>query len=105
VLLAAKFGVPLCPFAALTGVPCPGCGLSRAALALLSGDVAAAFHFHPLVFVALPVLVFVTTTRRERLSVFAGLALGAMMVAVWIARFEGALGGPVRLEQRGLTSR
>ena len=33
---------PTCPFLALTGVPCPGCGGLRAVHDLLTGDVAAA---------------------------------------------------------------
>ena len=32
----------LCPFLAVTGVPCPSCGATRAALHLLSGDLPSA---------------------------------------------------------------
>lgn len=35
-----------CPFFRLTGVPCPGCGLSRAVLLLLKGNVGAAVRYH-----------------------------------------------------------
>jgi len=35
-----------CPFFRLTGIPCPGCGLSRASILLLRGDVAESFRFH-----------------------------------------------------------
>lgn len=37
-------GVPLppCPFRTLTGVPCPGCGTTRLAAAVASGDVGGA---------------------------------------------------------------
>ena len=35
-----------CPFFRLTGVPCPGCGLTRACTALLRGEVQTAFKFH-----------------------------------------------------------
>ena len=35
-----------CPFAKVTGVPCPGCGLSRGCSALLRGHVADAFQWH-----------------------------------------------------------
>ena len=35
-----------CAFRAATGVPCPGCGLSRAMVALVRGDWGAAIAFH-----------------------------------------------------------
>jgi hypothetical protein len=47
----ARFA-PLCPLHALTGVPCPTCGSTRAAVALSHGDVAAALAFNPLVTLA-----------------------------------------------------
>jgi hypothetical protein len=68
----ARF-VPACPFHALTGVPCPGCGVTRAALAFFRGDLAAAFGWNPLAAAAL----------------VAGLAAGAL-APVWVA-----LGGPL----------
>ena len=39
-----------CVFREVTGLYCPGCGSGRAALALLRGDVGAAFRHNPLVF-------------------------------------------------------
>jgi len=35
-----------CPLFRLTGVPCPGCGLTRACTLLLSGDVHSSMKFH-----------------------------------------------------------
>ena len=35
-----------CPFFRLTGVPCPGCGLTRACLLLARGDLQASIRFH-----------------------------------------------------------
>ena len=40
--------LPGCPFRRLTGLPCLSCGTTRAALALLGGDLTAAFHFNPI---------------------------------------------------------
>jgi len=40
--------LPPCPLKSLTGLPCPGCGTTRAALALAELDVAAAFATSPL---------------------------------------------------------
>ena len=49
-------GLPLCPFRMMTGIPCPGCGLTRATLHALTGDFAGALRFHPLVFVLAPLV-------------------------------------------------
>jgi hypothetical protein len=40
--------LPACPFKLLTGLPCPTCGATRAALALARFDLAAAFAVSPL---------------------------------------------------------
>ena len=37
-----------------TGISCPGCGMSRAVLLMLSGHFRAAFRMHPLVYAVLP---------------------------------------------------
>lgn len=39
-----------CQLKELTGMPCPGCGMTRAVLCLLSLDFSGAFAWHPLVF-------------------------------------------------------
>lgn len=44
-----------CVFQALFSTPCPGCGMTRAWLAVLNGRIAAAFAFHPM-FWSAPVL-------------------------------------------------
>lgn len=36
-----------CTFAEVTGLPCPGCGLTRATSALLHGDWRSSWQFHP----------------------------------------------------------
>ena len=39
-----------CPFRFFFGISCPGCGMTRALLAALRLDFAAAFSYHPLFF-------------------------------------------------------
>jgi len=47
-VLLAEAGIGIgCPFHKLTGLQCPGCGNSRAAMALLRLDFAAAFSYNP----------------------------------------------------------
>ena len=116
------FELPLCPSASLFSVPCPGCGLTRATVALLHGDVLAAWSLHPLVFLLSPVyfgllgLIAYSYVRGSppailqgagisgrsfllgrSVSILAGLTL-TLAFAVWIARFFGAFGGPVPVE-------
>ena len=41
-------GVVLCPFRALTGLPCPGCGMTRAFCSMGHGEFARAFGYNAL---------------------------------------------------------
>ncbi len=61
--------LPPCPLKSFTGVPCPGCGTTRAALALGRLDVGAAFAVSPLAAAAWGLLVG------------GGLAAGALALA------------------------
>jgi hypothetical protein len=47
-----------CIFRKLTGLYCPGCGLTRMCSAILEGDLIAAFGYNPLCFVLLPFFIF-----------------------------------------------
>ena len=38
----------LCPFRALTGLPCPGCGMTRAFCSMGHGDLSGAFGYNAL---------------------------------------------------------
>jgi Protein of unknown function (DUF2752) len=112
--LAVHSDFPLCPLASSFGVPCPGCGLTRATLALLHGDLAGALRLHPLVLLIAPLVAVLLSagildllrdpTRGPRkpylrwsartLSTVAT-ALFALTLGVWLARFAGYFGGPV----------
>jgi hypothetical protein len=108
---AIALGIPVCPFAVITHHPCPGCGLTRATLALMRGHFTEAARFHPLVFVMAPLVIagaltsaysFVTkgtvgfaAALSRRWATRAFVVLCMAMIALWIARFFGAWGGPV----------
>ena len=69
-------GIPVCFFRAMTGLPCPGCGLTRAFSSLLQGRAEAAFAYHPFVFILLPLSVimaahsFLPSNARRGIEVF-----------------------------------
>ena len=104
----------LCPSANVLGLPCPGCGMTRAIALLLTGDGPAAIHLHPLSpCVATAGLIYATVTAVGRIwptarlsanflststrTSFAILFCGAM-VLVWGLRFFNYLGGPAPVE-------
>lgn len=101
-----------CGFARLVHVPCPGCGSTRAMLALASGDLAGLVRYNPLA--PLMTLLVVALAGQALASVLATgtfrrvgdgalgllvsrgvMVIAALEVLVWIARFGGFLGGPV----------
>ncbi len=65
-LLAASFfycpwaldGPVLCPMALMTGIPCPGCGLTRAFCLMTHGRLAEALSYHALAPAVLAYLAF-----------------------------------------------
>jgi hypothetical protein len=48
---------PLCPFRFLTGIPCPGCGMTGAIFAIIRGDIRAAATYNPFAALLLVLLV------------------------------------------------
>ncbi len=63
------FDESTCLWRAVTGLPCPGCGMIHALLAMARGDVRAAWDFNRLSLVAVPI-VLTTGVRavKERLT-------------------------------------
>ena len=62
-------GPVLCPFRALTGLPCPGCGLTRSWVYLMHGDIGSSLAsnwFGPVLIVAVLVLAVVSLRSRLR---------------------------------------
>jgi hypothetical protein len=96
------------------GVPCPGCGMTRAILLLLRGEVAASLHMHPLAVpsgLASLLFMFATVwttaslgtpialwgTRFGRASVATFAAVQLAILGLWVARMLGFWGGPVQV--------
>jgi hypothetical protein len=106
-VVAWVVGVPICPAAAVARVPCPGCGLTRAAWALVTGDVGAATALNPIALLICPLLGgaaiyaalrYVATGSvapdRWRADIIL-LASVALLTLVWAVRWFGVFGGPV----------
>jgi hypothetical protein len=49
---------PQCPFHAMTGLNCPGCGATRGMHALLNGDLLTALHYNVLLVLFVPMIIY-----------------------------------------------
>lgn len=107
-------GLPsVCTFHLTTGLPCPGCGLTRSVVSCAHGHWAEAIHYHPLgplVFaafvgvVAIGVLRWLQPQRVAELSARAATwtsgakwlagSIGVALVTIWLARLAGLLPSP-----------
>jgi len=58
-----------CTFKSLTGLPCPGCGLSRSLVAAVHGDVTQSLHFHRLGLLTLVYIFFQAVYRIGAITV------------------------------------
>lgn len=88
-LYAVLFALGItCPIKFVTGVSCPGCGMTRACLSLLGGDPAAAFGYHPLVWLlpaALALYLFRARLPRRALR-YAPAVLAGLFCVVYLIR-------------------
>jgi len=84
-------GAITCPFRLLTGIPCPTCGMIRAAGHVLSGELGAAFRTNPLDAATLVVV-----------APLAGALLLANRIGRWAVRIEVGRIGRVALWSAGV---
>ena len=78
-----------CPFRWLTGISCPGCGISRALLALVKLDLAAAWQAHPMIFYLIPVapvLLIAYLRKAKKLRETLLWITAGLMIAVYLYR-------------------
>lgn len=90
------FSLP-CLLYTLIGIPCPGCGMTRAWLAVFRLDLAGAFGYHPM-FWCVPILLglFVFDGQllpgKQANNLLVG-CLAAGILLTYLARLFGFLGG------------
>jgi len=89
-LAAWRAWLPGCPIRAVTGFPCPGCGMTRALLLLVQLRFGAALVAHPAApAVAAAALVWGIRPPRWSPALRDGVAAAALAVllGVWVARW------------------
>lgn len=77
-----------CPIRFVSGISCPGCGMTRAWLAVLRLDFAVAFYYHPLFFlppVALAVW-FLKSKINLKIYKIIMLTMAALFITIYLLR-------------------
>lgn len=83
--------LPPCPFYLLTGLYCPGCGLTRAICELARGHIGAAFRFNAYMMVMVPLIgltIYIQKITHHKVTISnraAWMILISMMI-FWAAR-------------------
>ena len=95
-----------CPYSYLLGISCPGCGMTRAFLALIQLDFKSAFYFHPLVGVVIMIMLYIVTSKfnviifSKQSKGFLFWGISGLFIAVYVIRlFSGSEIVYFRLEE------
>lgn len=94
VLLAAAYVLAgnllnssICPMVLLTGLPCPGCGMTRAAILFLKGRWQEAWQMHPFLYLLLALAVWAIISRyvlgRESSGLKGAVAAAAILAVIY----------------------
>ncbi len=77
-----------CPIRFFTGISCLGCGMSRAALALLKCDFRLAFEMHPMIFLMPPtaIVIFLRKKLPKKLTAVFFTVVSALMIITYVYR-------------------
>lgn len=73
-----------CVFLHFFGVPCPGCGMTRALRCLLDLDLAGAWRWHPLIFAMPYVLLYVLFDWKGRVHKRILSVIGILALINWV---------------------
>ena len=77
---------PRCPFYALTGLQCPGCGTLRGLHALMHLRIVDAWQFNPAMIVSIPVIGLLLLLPRLCKNVIVGKTILALVLIWWAVR-------------------
>lgn len=84
-----------CPFYFITGIPCPGCGMSRALIALAHGNVSMSLWYHPMLVPTAIAAILLVIFRNDRKTMIRILTVWAIfMIIVWIWRLMAVFPEP-----------
>ena len=82
-VLIAGFGIP-CIFHLITGLQCPGCGISRMFVSLAKLDFVSAFKYNSFVFITGPFLLAYVIANEIKYIVTGNNKMGKWEIFLWV---------------------
>ena len=82
-VLCTNIGIP-CIINKLTGFKCPGCGISRMLVSLISFDIVAAFWHNPFLFVTGPFIIVYLACSEVKYIKHGDRRMGKWEIFMWI---------------------
>lgn len=82
-----------CPILFFTGIPCLGCGMTRACISMIQLDFISAFHYHPLCFFLPFAAIIVIFNNKLSKKVYEKCLIG--IVAIFIIIYLLRLSNPM----------
>ena len=83
-----------CPFRLLFGIPCAGCGMTRAIIEAIHLNFKGAFYYHPLFFIIPTVVIFFLFIDKfsKRFTCIYWVTIVSLFIMVYIIRlYEGII--------------
>jgi len=86
-----------CPFHHLLGIPCPGCGMTRALFSVLLLRFGRAYYYHPGIYLVIPVFLLwcadyfkLLTLKPKTKKVLLTLGIAALILIYFVRLFTGS---------------
>ena len=76
-------GIP-CVFYEITGLKCPGCGISRMSISLISLDINSAFHQNPFLLITGPFIIIYLAVSEVKYVISGNRRMGKWEIFIWI---------------------
>ena len=82
-VLCTNIGIP-CVFHLITGLKCPGCGISRMLMSIVRLDFVSAFWYNPLLFVTGPLIIAYIVASEVKFVKYGNRDMGKWQIFMWI---------------------
>ena len=82
-VLCTNIGIP-CVFHLITGLKCPGCGISRMLLSIAKFDFVSAFWYNPFLFITGPFIIAYISVSEVKFVKYGNRDMGKWQIFMWI---------------------